>query len=163
MEVRPVKDFNLFDSVDELRASLRKLEAGCDDTASALRTRLAAQERAIPDLRKFGRGVDARQYMAAREMIVAVAAHSMSADRLEVLMLRLECEFVKRKARADRSRSSSRFDAFYEVFDGLVTGRRCSSAADAHKKAAAAAQPPHPMPSVSRKRYGLLRQDMGVC
>ena len=153
---------NLFDSVDELRASLRKLEAGCDNTAGALRTRIAAQERYIPELGKFGRGVDVRQYSQARELVVAVAAGSMNADRLEVLLLGLECEFVKRKAKADRSRSNVRFDPFFEVFDAIVTGRRCRSATDAHQKAAAVAPPPHPMPSVSRKRYGTLRKEMAV-
>lgn len=157
-----MSDFNLFDSVDELRASLRKLEAGCDDTAAALRTRLAAQERAIPELRKFGRGVNGRQYVAAREMVVAVAARSMNADRLEVLLLALECEFVKRKARADRSRSSKRFDPFWEVFEDLVRGHRCGSVDDAHALAAARVPPPHAALSVARDRYRDLRVEMGL-
>lgn len=157
-----MKDFNLFGSVDDLRESLRKLEAGCTDTASALRTRIAAQERAIPELRRFGRDVDMRRYSQARELVAAVAAGSMCADLLEVLLLRLECEFMKRKVPADRSRSNKRFDPFWEVFDPIVLGHRCSSAEDAYELATAKAPPPHAALSVARDRYRDLRLEMGL-
>ncbi|WP_069265324.1 hypothetical protein [Paraburkholderia nodosa] len=154
---------NLFDSTEDLRAAMLRLECGCDVTARELIDRIQAQQRALPDLLRFGRGVDVRQYVAAHEMVVAVAANSMKADRLEVLLLRLECEFVKRKARANRSLSNARFAPFWNAFDAIVTGRRCRGATDAHQKAASAAPPPHPMPSVSRKRYGKIRREMGIC
>ncbi|MGF6974912.1 hypothetical protein QFZ94_003362 [Paraburkholderia sp. JPY465] len=158
-----MSDANLFGNVEELRAAMLRLECRCDETASELRSRIAAQERAIPTLGRFASGIEGRRYREASEMVVAVTAGSMTADRLELLLLRLECEFVKRKASANRSRSNARFDPFYEVFDGLVKGRRCRDAKDAHQKAAAVAPPPHPMPSVSRRRYGTLRKKMAVC
>lgn len=157
-----MSEVNLFDSADELREAMQRLEAGCDNTATALRTRIAAQERSLPELRKFGQGIDPRQYLAAREMVVAVAARSMNADRLEVLLLRLECEFVKRKARADRSRSNKRFDPFWDVFEALVKGHRCSSAEDAYELAIAQVPPPHAALSVARDRYRDLRVEMGL-
>ncbi|MEX3918252.1 hypothetical protein AB4Y43_18750 [Paraburkholderia sp. BR10872] len=157
-----MSDYNLFGGVDALRESLRKLEAGCVDTASAMRTRITAQERAIPELRRFGHGIDVKQYSAARELVTAVVAGTMGADRLEVLLMALELEFVKRKVPADRSRSNKRFDQFWETFDALVRGRRCSSPKDAHMLTCARVPPPHAALSMARDRYRVLREEMGL-
>jgi hypothetical protein len=157
-----MSDFNLFDRTGDLRAAMLRLEYGCGATASELTDRIQAQERALPELRKFGRELDPRKYVAAREMVEAVAAGSTRSDQLLVLLIGLECDFVKIKARADRSRSNKRFDQFWEAFDALVRGRRCSGAKDAHVLTCARVPPPHAALSMARDRYRVLREEMGL-
>ncbi|HDR9274896.1 TPA: hypothetical protein QDB24_002977 [Burkholderia vietnamiensis] len=144
---------NLFASTMELTSIVRRLEHGCDETAAELRERLSAQELAIPELGKFGAGIQLCDYRAARDLVAPVTARMMTADRLETMILRLECEYVKRKARADRSRSNVRFEPFWEAFDSIVRRHLCSEFDDAYARAAARVPLPHPKPSVAEKRY----------
>ncbi|HDR8931569.1 hypothetical protein WK35_28525 [Burkholderia vietnamiensis] len=144
---------NLFSSVQELTSIMRRLEFGCDETAAELRERLSTQERAIQDLGKYGAGIQLSEYRTACDLIVSVTAQMMNADRLERIVLRLECDYVKLKARADRSRSNVRFEPFWEAFDSIVRRHLCSDLDDAYARAAARVPLPHPKPSVAEKRY----------
>ncbi|MBR8214693.1 hypothetical protein [Burkholderia vietnamiensis] len=144
---------NLFSSVQELTSIMRRLEFGCDETAAELRERLSTQERAIQDLGKYGAGIQLGEYRTACDLVVSVAARVMNTDRLERMVLRLECDYVKQKARADRSRSNARFEPFWEVFDSTVRRHLCSNLDDAYARAAAQVPLPHPKPSVAEKRY----------
>ncbi|WP_134138228.1 hypothetical protein [Paraburkholderia sp. BL6665CI2N2] len=156
-----MSDANLFGRVEELREAMLRLERGCDATAMDLRSRIAAQERAVPELGKFAAGIQSRHYVSARELVVAVVARSMTADRLEVLLLRLECSYVKAKVRANRSRSNVRFAPFWAEFDAIVRRHVCSTADEAHKRAATGTPQPHPKLSVAQKRYRRLMN--GTC
>ncbi|HDR9061070.1 hypothetical protein [Burkholderia vietnamiensis] len=144
---------NLFASAQELTSIMRRLEHGCDETAAELRERLSDQERAIPELGKFGAGIQLSDYQAARDLVSPVTARMMDADRLERMVLRLECDYVKLKARADRSRSNVRFEPFWEAFDSIVRRHLCSDLDDAYARAAAQVPLPHPKPSVAEKRF----------
>ncbi|HDR9101143.1 TPA: hypothetical protein QDB15_006000 [Burkholderia vietnamiensis] len=144
---------NLFASAQELTSIMRRLEFGCDKTAGELRERLSAQERAIQDLGKYGAGIQLSEYRTAHDLVVSVTAQMMNADRLERIVLRLECDYVKLKARADRSRSNVRFEPFWEAFDSIVQRHLCSDLDDAYARAAAQVPLPHPKPSVAEKRY----------
>ncbi|MDN8065931.1 hypothetical protein [Burkholderia vietnamiensis] len=149
---------NLFSSVQELTSIMRRLEFGCDETAAELRERLSTQERAIQDLGKYGAGIQLGEYRTARDLVVSVATRMMDADRLERMVLRLECDYVKQKARADRSRSNVRFERFWGVFDSIVRRRICSGFEDAYRKAAAQVTSPHPTMIIARRRFRKLRE-----
>lgn len=144
---------NLFSSVQELTSIMRRLEFGCDETAAELRERLSTQERAIQDLGKYGAGIQLGEYRTACDLIVSVTAQMMNADRLERIVLRLECDYVKQKARAGPSRSNVRFKPFWEAFDSIVRGHTFSDLDDAYARAAARVPLPHPKPSVAEKRF----------
>src|SRR5271165_2223171 len=119
---------DLFDSESDLNITLLRIEQGDKDAAIGLMARVAGQERAAQSFGRFMTEHDLGRYAKIRAMVPTVAAGMAHARDLANLLLMTQYLYVKAKARADRSRSNARFDAFWAEFDQLVCSHRCTSA-----------------------------------
>lgn len=154
---------NLFENSAELKEMLGKLERRNDAVARELLRRIDAQRLAAAALPgKFGTGLNHKGYVAAREMLPMVMTNFATADRLEVLLLALECDFAKAAIRAQRSTSGRRFKRFWDEFDELIRRRTHRTADDAYKSVAARMPLPHPKASSAKSRYGRLMREIGI-
>ncbi|WP_341313895.1 hypothetical protein WN982_00360 [Paraburkholderia sp. IMGN_8] len=147
----------LFESSAELKTVLQTLTGRRGDVAPELLRRLEAQRTAAASLGRFSESLNVDAYRHAREMLPAVAAGFLPADRLEVLLLRLECDFRGAAARALRSTSGKRFEPFWREFDAIARRRTCRTAEAVYEAVKASGVPhPHPKLSVAKRRYGKL-------
>ncbi|KWI36358.1 hypothetical protein WM04_06895 [Burkholderia ubonensis] len=152
-----MKGTHLFESSSELQTMLQTLTGRRVDVAHEILHRIEAQRAAAMSLGKFSNSLNIDAYGHARELLPAVAAGFMPVDRLHVLMLQLECDFRGAAARAQRSKSAKRFDAFWSAFETVVRRRTCRTARDAYRTVVESGIPkPHPQLSSAERRFGRL-------
>ncbi|WP_044273688.1 hypothetical protein [Burkholderia gladioli] len=151
---------SLFDNSAELHAMLSRLEFGGKDVGRVLRERLVRQRHELPALGRFACLLDKARYEKAFELIDSVATRLVSAEHLEVHLLALEHDFVKLQLRANRARSSKRFDPFWDEFDESIRRRVCVTAKDAFDYAVERTGAPYPKWSTAKERFRTVKNSL---
>ncbi|WP_322021826.1 hypothetical protein [Burkholderia sp. BCC1974] len=149
-----MKSACLFKTVAELQSMMQALERRHDGTAYELLRRIEAQRVEAAALIKFGKDLNHKGYLAAREMLAMVPSGFRSSDALRVLLLELENDFVKAAAQERRSRSGMRFDPFWAEFDALAKRRTQPDAAGVYQAIVSSGiATPHPTLRRAKEHY----------
>ena len=154
-----MKETFLFQTTAELDRLMHALERRDNQTAYDLMHRIDTQRAAAAALGKFGRTLDHKGYMEAREWLAMVPSGFRRPDELRTLLLALDGDYVKAAYRAARSNSNARFIPYWSAFDEIAGRHTQRTAEDVHAAVLAdGLPPPYPKLAVIKRRYGKLKR-----
>ncbi|WP_059715433.1 hypothetical protein [Burkholderia ubonensis] len=159
-----MKEAFIFQTTAELEEMMRALERRNNGVAHEILRRLETQRADAAALGKFGRTLNHRGYVAARDLLAMAQAGFGGSDvlnRLEKLLLRLENDYVKAAASAARSTSNKRFIPYWSAFDEIAGRRTYRTAEEIHAAVLSDGMPPpYPRPDIIKRHYAKLKSGM---